>query len=217
METLQGGNSPLNKLSIDFKTDTRFGGYHNTQKFYSEDILKALKQYQLRNFTPNALKDKETAITGNISFTVGQTIDNLMNNPETLELLYQKSIERARNLGIENKQLKDVIIVQKQQLIEQAPKVEFYDDVTGSTDTIDMSEAAKVLNIKGIGRNNLFEILRNKDILRENNQPYQKYVDAGYFRIIETKYQTKKGDTKISLKTVVFQKGLQFIKRLICG
>ena len=73
---------------------------------------------------------------------------------------------------------------QKLQLIEQAPKVEFFDDVTGSSDTIDMKEVAKLLNVKGLGRNNLFELLRDKRILDERNQPYQKYVDAGYFRII---------------------------------
>lgn len=104
---------------------------------------------------------------------------------------------------------------QKQQLIEQAPKVEFFDDVTGSSDTIDMKEVAKILNIKGLGRNNLFEFLRKKNVLDRNNQPYQKYVDAEYFRIIESKFTLPTGEIKISLKTVVFQKGLDFIRKLI--
>ena len=51
-------------------------------------------------------------------------------------------------------------IEQQNALIElQKPKVEFYEAVTGSSDTIDIGQAAKVLNIKGIGRNNLFEFL----------------------------------------------------------
>ena len=95
--------------------------------------------------------------------------------------------------------------------------MEFYDDVTGSKDTIDMKEVAKILNIKGIGRNKLFEILRNKHILDRNNQPYQKYVDAGYFRIIESRFNLPDGEIKISLKTVVFQKGLDFIRNNIKG
>ena len=45
------------------------------------------------------------------------------------------------------------------QLELQQPKVAFYEAVTGSSDTIDIGEAAKVLNIKGIGRNNLFQLL----------------------------------------------------------
>ena len=104
---------------------------------------------------------------------------------------------------------------QKLQLIEQAPKVEFFDDVTGSSDTIDMKEVAKLLNVKGLGRNNLFELLRDKRILDERNQPYQKYVDAGYFRIIESRYTLPTGEIKISLKTVVFQKGVDFIRKLL--
>lgn len=93
---------------------------------------------------------------------------------------------------------------QQNQLLEQKPKVEFYDDVTGSNDTIDMGEVAKVLNIKNVGRNKLFEILRNKNILQQNNQPYQKFIDIGYFRVIESKYSLPNGDIKINLKTVVF-------------
>lgn len=108
------------------------------------------------------------------------------------------------------------IIADKDKIIaEQAPKVEFFDDVTGSSDTIDMKEVAKLLNVKGFGRNNLFELLRNKKILDERNQPYQKYVDAGYFRIIESRYTLPTGEIKISLKTVVFQKGVDFIRKLL--
>lgn len=104
---------------------------------------------------------------------------------------------------------------QKQMLIEQAPKAEFYDKVTGSPDTIDMKGVAKVLNFKNIGRNNLFEILRKQQVLDKRNQPYQQYVDAGYFRIIETRFEDKDGDVHINLKTVVFQKGVDFIRKLV--
>lgn len=96
------------------------------------------------------------------------------------------------------------------------PKAEFYDDVTGSDSLIDMKEVAKVLNFKNIGRNKLFELLRNKSILMRDNQPYQKYVDCGYFKIIEVKwFNPKKASTQITLKTMVFQKGLDFISKLL--
>lgn len=96
------------------------------------------------------------------------------------------------------------------------PKAEFYDDVTGSDSLIDMKEVAKVLNFKNIGRNKLFELLRNKSVLMRDNTPYQKYVDCGYFKIIEVKwFNPKKASTQITLKTMVFQKGLDFISKLI--
>lgn len=59
-------------------------------------------------------------------------------------------------------------IDQQQKLIEQQkPKAEFYDDVTGSKDVIDMQAVAKVLNM-GMGRNKLFEFLRNNKVLMQN-------------------------------------------------
>jgi phage antirepressor YoqD-like protein len=100
-------------------------------------------------------------------------------------------------------------------LKEAQPKIDFYNAVTESTDTIDMSEVAKVLNIKKIGRNTLFEILRERNILRENNQPYQAFIDRGYFRVIETSFIKPDGSTKINIKTVVYQKGLDFIRKLL--
>ena len=108
-----------------------------------------------------------------------------------------------------------VIEEQKQQLIEAEPKVEFYDTVTGSETTIDFGQAVKVLNYKGLGRNKLFQYLRDKDILMSNNTPYQRYVDAGYFRLIETTWNTPSNDSMVYLKTVIYQKGLDFLSKLI--
>ena len=95
------------------------------------------------------------------------------------------------------------------------PKAEFYDDVAGSKDAISIGEVAKILGIRKLGRNNLFQLFRDKKILQPNNQPYQKFVDIGYFRIIEQRYTTQNGDTKINIKTLVYQKGLDFIRRII--
>ena len=107
-------------------------------------------------------------------------------------------------------------IEQQTALIEaQKPKVEFYEAVTGSSDTIDIASVAKVLNIKGFGRNNLFEFLRDKNILMQNNQPFQTFVDRGYFRVIESKYNKPDGSSHINLKTVVYQKGLDYIRKLL--
>lgn len=103
----------------------------------------------------------------------------------------------------------------EKQLTEAQPKIAFHDAVTGSKDTIDIGEAAKVLAIPGLGRNKLFEVLRIKGVLMLNNQPYQKYVDAGYFRTIESSYTTPDGSTHVNIKTVVYQKGLDFIRRAV--
>ncbi len=130
--------------------------------------------------------------------TEAEVLANFTKAAYDMKLLYESKIAQLKN---ENMAMK--------------PKVEFFDKVTGSADTHDMKEVAKLLNFKNIGRNTLFEILRDEGILDKNNQPYQKYVDAGYFRIIETKWEDRDGDTHINLKTVVFQKGVDYIRKTI--
>jgi prophage antirepressor-like protein len=102
-----------------------------------------------------------------------------------------------------------------QQIALMQPKADFFDQVADSKDAIDIGTAAKVLKIPGIGRNKLFEFLRDEEILMTNNQPFQRYIDAGYFRVIEQKYSKPDGSTNISIKTLVYQKGLDYIRRSI--
>lgn len=112
-------------------------------------------------------------------------------------VMAQKEIS---NLKIENEEMK--------------PKAEFFDAVADSKTAIQMGEVAKVLDM-GIGRNKLFEILRNNKVLMNNNIPYQKYIDNGYFRVIETKFTKPNGDTCVNIKTLVYQKGINYIKKIV--
>lgn len=107
------------------------------------------------------------------------------------------------------------IISQKDRQIEEMkPKADFFDAVADSKTAISMNEVAKVLNIKGYGRNNLFEFLRNSKVLDRWNVPYQKYVDNGWFRVIEQHYQ-KNGEPIVTTKTLVYQKGVDGIRKMI--
>ena len=103
---------------------------------------------------------------------------------------------------------------QNKQIEEMKPKAEFFDCVAESSDAIDIGSSAKVLNM-GIGRNRLFEILRCEGVLMANNQPYQAYIDCGYFRTVEQKYIKPDGSTHIYIKTLVYQKGLDYIRQLV--
>ena len=125
----------------------------------------------------------------------------------------------ARANQIQSRMIEDYakkIEVLENKIQEDKPKVEFYNDVTDSKHTCDMQTVAKTLNFKGVGRNTLFEILRNENILQADNKPYQKFVDAGWFRLIETKYNDEKsGELRIYFKTVVFQKGIEKISNIL--
>lgn len=106
------------------------------------------------------------------------------------------------------------ILALESQIEQDKPKVEFFNQVAESKDAQEIGVVAKVLNM-GIGRNKLFELLRNQGILMRDNIPYQKFIDAGYFRTIEQKYTKPDGSTSINIKTVVYQKGLDYIRRIV--
>ncbi|MBQ1295909.1 MAG: phage antirepressor KilAC domain-containing protein [Clostridiales bacterium] len=113
---------------------------------------------------------------------------------------YADAVEQKERLALENKALQ--------------PKAEFFDAVTDSKDAISMADVAKVLDL-GMGRNKLFKFLRRKKVLMDGNIPYQEYIDRGYFRVIEQKYDKGYGEIDINLKTLVFQKGINYIRKLL--
>jgi phage antirepressor YoqD-like protein len=101
------------------------------------------------------------------------------------------------------------------QLAQVKPKVEFFDQVADSGDALQMRDVAAALNLRGWGRNNIFDFLRRQGVLDDRNIPYREYQDRGYFRVIEQKFTDREGETHINLKTLVYQRGVDFIRKLI--
>lgn len=117
------------------------------------------------------------------------------NFSEALKLAYDQSL---------------VIEEQTKQIEQDKPKVDFFDSVADSKDAIEIGDVARVMNI-GVGRNTLFRWMRQDGMLMQNNQPYQSFIDRGYFRTIESKYTLPTGETKVSIKTLVYQKGVNYL------
>lgn len=102
---------------------------------------------------------------------------------------------------------------ERQKVLELKPKADFYDTVASSDSLLSMADVAKVLD-KGIGRNRLFKLLRSRGILQGNNVPYQRFVDAGYFKVVENSFMA--GDNAVvSTVTYVKQKGVDYIRKLL--
>jgi anti-repressor protein len=135
---------------------------------------------------------------------------SLKNQTNTGYSLPQTYAEALRQLA-ESVEAKEAM---EKQLEAAKPKIEFFNAVTGSKDAIEMGNAAKVLDI-GIGRNKMFARLRELKILRSNNEPYQEFIDRGYFRVVEQKFADNKGEIHITFKTLVYQKGLDFIRKTL--
>ena len=144
---------------------------------------KAFQRWVRKEVLPSIRK------TGGYSLAIPKTL------PEALRL-YAMEIEKRE--------------IVETQLAIAAPKVEFFDAVADSKDAIEMGRVAKVLDC-GIGRNRLFQFLRDEKVLMHNNVPYQTFVDRRYFRVIEQTYNKSDGSVHVSTKTLVYQKGLQFI------
>ena len=130
------------------------------------------------------------------------TLETAIANPDFMIGLLQNLKEHQAELAAQNSYIKTL-----------EPKAEFFDAVAGSRDAISIGDAAKVLDM-GVGQNRLFDVLRREQILQDNNVPYQVYIDRGYFRIIEQKFVVK-GETRISIKTLVSQRGLDYIRKML--
>ena len=99
---------------------------------------------------------------------------------------------------------------QRLELLDAEPKIEMYNFAMDAKNTLDMGEISKVLRIPGLGRNNLFSFLRDKGVLDSKNVPYQEHISAERFRT----HEVKKGK-KIGTQTTVYQKGLEYIIKLL--
>ena len=204
-----------------------FLGYDKSQwsRWYQTNILnneyaEINVDYETLDIVSNGNHTKEFAIT--IDFAKELSMLSRTEKGKKARLYFIKCEKKLMNkfsipqtyseaLLLASNQAKQ-IEEQSKQLEEQKPKVEFFDQVTDSKDAVDMKECAKILNM-GIGRNRLFEFLRSRSILDRKNLPYQIFIDKGYFRTVETSYTKADGTNCINIKTVVYQKGMDYIRR----
>ena len=207
------GYTMCRMLDDDEKTTTRL---KCTDSNYSRDITlineSGLFHASLKSTKPQAKRFRKwvtVEVLPSIRKSGGYIIEKVDESPEELMAralkVANETIEREkrkrRKIEVENKLLK--------------PKAEFYDTVANSKDAIEMSKVSKIIEFPGYGRNNLFKFLRNKGVLRNNNIPYQKYIERGYFNVIEKPYMKKCNSVGLYLKTMVRQKGIEFIRNLL--
>lgn len=96
------------------------------------------------------------------------------------------------------------------------PLVDFAETISQTADSISIGDFAKLVKDEGIkmGRNKLFEWLRDNKYLMKNNVPYQKYIDNNYFELIEYSYKTPYGE-KLTTKTLITGLGqIKIIEKL---
>ena len=94
---------------------------------------------------------------------------------------------------------------------EQKPLVDFASRVGDAGDAITIGAFAKALREeKGIkiGRNILFQRLREFKVLDKKNLPYQKFLDKGWFKVIEKTMKVDNDeDFRLYVQTLITGKG----------
>jgi phage antirepressor YoqD-like protein len=111
----------------------------------------------------------------------------------------------------------EVVKIHEQKIADDAPKVEFYEDVAVAEGCHTMTQAAGILDT---GRNELYKYLRKHKILiehgKDHNLPYQAQKNAGRFIVLEEPYKHPyTGKITLGATTMVTGKGLIFIQELI--
>lgn len=127
-----------------------------------------------------------------------------------LALMVIQAEEEKERLMLENK-------AQANKIAEDAPKVEFHDNIVASDDTCLVRELAKILTQRGykIGQNQLYKILRNEGYLikggSDRNQPTQQYVENGIFEVDRKPWTNPKtGEKHIGKTSKVTAKGIKY-------
>jgi len=118
-------------------------------------------------------------------------------------------------LNLTKEQSTELILSLKNEINEKNQNLETWDRISNDNEWFKMSEVAKLLikkdkKYKTFGRNTIFSILRDNKILMSNNEPYQTYVDRGYFKVIVT----DKCIGAVNV-TIISGKGIDFIRRIL--
>jgi len=79
---------------------------------------------------------------------------------------------------------------------------------------ITIKKTANIVNLKGIGRNRLYKLLRTLEYLESNNYAKQKYIDEGYFVNSETNRKIG-GFERYTNQVFITPKGFELIKQLV--
>lgn len=123
-------------------------------------------------------------------------LEKAWNNPE---MVFARSLQFANQKILEYKD--------KIQLMQ--PMIEAYEDLLSTKGSHTMNEVAKIV---GIGRNKLFEKLRDNKVLMNNNLPYETYMEREYFMVREVVIKKSNYDD-IKRQTLVTTKGVDWINK----
>lgn len=160
-----------------------------------------------------------------MGFTGKKSLEWKLKYIEAFNLMESKLVQKQDSYMIENPAERarrwaeeyEEKLALEQKIEKDKPLVEFAEHIQVSEDCISMNDMAKLASKNGvkIGRNRLFAFLRNQKVLKKDNIPYQKYIEAQrWFQVKESVYDTA-NFTRICLTTMVTPQGQRGIIKMI--
>lgn len=178
---------------------------HGGQTYLTEenlyDFMLEARTKKCKAFRKWVTKEVLPSIRKHGAYITEKTLDEMLADPDNMiKVLTTLKEEKEKNAKLEN------------EIVTMLPKVSQYDDLMNSHDMLSMNETAKSI---GVGRNDLFKLLRSKGVLmsdkknkKDHNVPYQTYIDRKYFTVIEHEIM---GETQP--QTLVSTKGLDWLNK----
>ncbi|MEQ3658641.1 MAG: phage antirepressor KilAC domain-containing protein [Glaciecola sp.] len=195
--TLLGYAKPNNAINSHCKGALK-RGIDNNGVTYSMVLIPERDVYRLimRSKMPEAEKFEDWVVSEVLpSIRKTGTYSTDFEVPKTMA----ESLRLAANLA--------------EKLEEAAPKIAFAEAVASSINSVSVKDFAKAV---GTGQNRLFALLRNNGYLMsgwgKNNQPYQRYIDQGLFKVQERVWKDQNGESHTTFKTLVTGKGQQYFQ-----
>lgn len=212
---LSDTNMVLSKLDDDEKlTQKIFGSGQNRNMWLINEsglytlILRSNKP-EAKSFRKWVTNEVLPSIRKHGAYMTPTTIDDMINNPDmAIQLLTTLKKERE-----EKERIKLELIEKEERVKILQPAKEFTDKYFKSNETtFSIGELAKILNIPNIGRNKLFEMLRESKIIQKDSTiPYQRYVDSKWFEVKMTEIKRSNGKIDKKPTAYVTNRGFGFI------
>lgn len=204
MRKIEGINKDFNQHKIEVVD-------YWLESSYVDKKGEERKCYEVTKMGCEFLAHKSTGSKGNI-FTAKymqrfNEMEKELQQIQVASYMIADPIERAK------KWIEEETIRQEQAklLEEQKPLVDFASTVHEAGNAITIGAFAKILREeKGIkiGRNILFQRLREFKVLDKKNLPYQKFLDKGWFKVIEKTMKVDNDeDFRLYVQTLITGKG----------
>lgn len=171
-------------------------------------LVLGSRKPEAREFKRWITHDVIPAIRKHGMYFTHATAEALMNDPRALAQVFLALADERDARHVAEAKCETL----ETKIEEDRPLVEFANVVGDTADLITVSQMAKLLNSKEIpmGQKRLFAWLRDVGLLRFNNEPYQQYVDQGYFHVREVLRQTAFGIRSYT-QTMITGKGQIYI------